>query len=198
MTGLNWPAGFDRTSDGSRERTTKFKVSLADTAADIEQEMDRLDPEDWRVSTDSSGSHTKQSGLPKYSANPSDPGAVLRWTKDGEQFAVACDHYRSLRDNLRTAYLWVNETRKRGDRPVETGETEFAAARLPPADEDSDAVVATGAEPAHEVLEVAPEADPGVIQAAAREKLKTAHPDQGGSTAEFQRIRDAKEAMLDE
>ncbi|MFC3476300.1 J domain-containing protein [Halobacterium litoreum] len=197
MTGLDWPTGFERTEPVNRERTTKFQASIASTTSAIETEMGRLDPSNWKVSTGSGGAHTKRSGLPKHSANPSDPGVVLRWTKDGEQFAVACDAYAKLRDNLRSVYLWVHETRMRSQRPVETGESEFAAARLPPADEDSEAVVAA-AEPAHEVLEVAPDADDGVVKAAYREKLKDAHPDQGGSSAEVHRIRNAKEAMLDE
>jgi len=68
----------------------------------------------------------------------------------------------------------------RSQRPVQTGESEFAAARLPSGEEE-DAVVATA--PPHEVLEVAPDAGDAVVKAAYREKIKSAHPDQGGDSA---------------
>jgi len=197
MSRIEWPQSFDRTDPRHRETSSRFQASIAGTAEDIETEMDRLSPRSWRVDTGSGGSHTRRNGLPKHSANPDDPGVVLRWTEDGEQFAVACDHYTSLRDNLRTVYLWVHETRMRSQRPVQTGESEFAAARLPPADETAHAPAASPDAP-HKVLDVSPDADPGVVEAAYRTKLKQAHPDQGGSRTAVQRVRTAKEAMLDE
>jgi len=41
------------------------------------------------------------------------------------------------------------------------------------------------------VLDVAPDADDGEIEAAYRRRVKDAHPDQGGTIDEFQRVRDA-------
>jgi hypothetical protein len=156
--------------------------------------MDRLDPDGWRASTASGGSYTKADGLPKHNANPDDPGFVLRWQTEEENFAVACDYYRNLRDNVRTVYLWVHETRMRSQRPVTTGESEFAAARLPSGDDD--AVVAQ--EPPHEVLGVAKDAPADVVEAVARRLKANAHPDSGGSREEFQRINDAEETLLSE
>ena len=190
---LDWPPEWERTPTAERSPNRSFQASLADTTEALTTEMGRLDPDEWRASTASGGSYTMANGLPKYNANPDDPGFVLRWTEDGEQFAVACDAYSRLRDNLRAVYLWVHETRMRGQRPVRTGDTEFAAARLPSADED--AVVATA--PPHEILEVAPDAGDEVVKAAARQKKASAHPDQGGNRAEFQRVVEAEEAMLD-
>jgi len=193
MSAIDWPIDWERTPEGERERTTKFNASLAKSTDAIETEMSRMDVDDFRASTASGGSYTKRSGLPKHNANPDDPGFVLRWTDDGEQFAVACDHYADLRDNVRSVYKWINETRLRSQRPVLTGDAEFAAARLPSGDEET-AVVATAAP--HEVLEVAPDASDAVVQAAFRQKMKSAHPDQGGDTEQFERVRNAKEAML--
>jgi len=130
---------------------------------------------------------------PSTTRTPTTPGFVLQWTDDGDQFAVACDHYAKLRDNVRSVYKWINETRLRSQRPVRTGDAEFAAARLPSGDEE-EAVVATAAP--HEVLEVAPDASDAVVQAAFRQQMKSAHPDQGGDAAEFERVKNAKEAML--
>lgn len=196
MSRLDWPAGFDRTAPAAREKNLSYQASIANTTEAIETEMQRLDPSSWRVSTGSGGSYTKANGLPKYNAAPDDPGVVLRWQKDGEQFAVACDAYSRLRDNLRTVYLWVHETRMRGQRPVETGESEFAAARLPPADDETEVVA--GRQPAHEVLGVERDANDAEIRAAARERIKETHPDHGGSEAEFQRVQEARETLLSE
>jgi len=188
---LDWPAGWERTPPAQRERNRSFEASLASTTDDLATEMDRMDVDSWRASI--GNQHTKSNGLPLHNANPDDPGFVLRWTDDGEQFAVACDDYSRLRDNLRTVYLWVHETRMRSQRPVKTGDTEFAAARLPSGDEE-ETVVATAAP--HEVLEVAPDASDAVVEAAYRQKIKSAHPDQGGDAASVARVKNAKKAML--
>jgi len=190
MTGIDWPDGFERTT--RRERNRSFQATLGQTTKDLATEMDRLDADDWRASI--GNQHTKSNSLPHHDANPDDPGFVLRWSKNGEQFAVACDSYSRLRDNVREVYLWVHETRMRGQRAVVTGSSEFAAARLPSGDDDP--VVADW--PPHEVLDVSPDAPDGVVEAAYREKTKEMHPDQGGSTDEFQRLIRSKEAMLGE
>jgi len=188
---LDWPRGWDRTPARQREKNPRFDASIATTTDALATEMDRMDVDEWRGSI--GNAHTKSSGLPLHNAKPDDPGFVLRWTDDGTQFAVACDAYSRLRDNLRSVYLWIHETRMRSQRPVKTGDTEFAAARLPSGDED--AVAATA--PPHEVLEVAPDAGDAVVKAAYREKAKSAHPDQGGDPAEWRRINEAKESMLE-
>lgn len=192
MSSLDWPPEFERTSVHERERNNSYQASLGQTTKEIATEMDRLDPTNWRASTASGGSHVKSSGLPKHSANPDDPGFVLRWSMDGEQFAVACDAFTRLRDNARTVYLWVHETRMRGQRPVTTGESEFAAARLPAGDD----VVEVTAEP-HEILGVPSDASPEEINDAFRERVKQTHPDrEGGSQEAFDRVQRARKAML--
>lgn len=51
--------------------------------------------------------------------------------------------------------------------------------------------------PAAAVLGVDPDASPAEIKKAYRKRVKEAHPDHDGSNEELQRVRDAKEAMLD-
>lgn len=193
---LDWPTGFERTPPGKRKRSSPFRVSLADTSSDIRTEMDRLDADSWRASTGSGGSYTGSNGLPKHNANPDDPGFVLRWRTDDEDFAVACDAYADLRDNARSVCLWVHETRMRSQRAVKTGNAEFAAARLPPGDDDAVTAGSGETEPPHEVLNVGPDAPDDVVKAVARRLKATNHPDSGGSRAEFQRIVNAEKAML--
>ncbi|UWG47024.1 DnaJ-like chaperone fused to ferredoxin [Halanaeroarchaeum sp. HSR-CO] len=191
---LDWPTGFDRTPPVERNPNRHFRASIANTTEELETELYRLDPDEWRA--DIGNQHTKSNGLPQHNANPDDPGFVLRWRKDGEEFAVACDAYTRLRDNLRTVYFWVHETRMRNQRPVETGEDEFAAARLPPGDEEAIAVAPTP-EP-HEILEVAPDAPEAVVRGAARSLKAEHHPDRGGDVEQFKRIVEAEEALLDD
>ena len=190
---IDWPEGFERTAPSDRERTSKFQASLGQTAKSIEGELGRMNVDDWRASV--GRAKTKGNGLPLHDANPDDPGFVLRWTNEGEQFAVACDAYTRLRDNVRAVYLWVHETRMRGNRPVVTGSSQFAAARLPPGDEEREAVVASAAP--HEILGVAPDAPETVKKAAAKRLKKEHHPDQGGDGEQFKRVVRAEEELLE-
>jgi hypothetical protein len=195
---LDWPQGFERTPERDRSPNRSYEVELHDAIDDLAAELDRLDVQDWRLST----AMDHQSRNPNYpyanQPQPDDPSVVVRWRMDDEQYAVACDAYSRVRDNLRTVGLYIREKRKMEQRPVETGESEFANARLPPADED-DVVVAGGSRvPPHEILEVDPDADPEIVKAAYRAKVKDAHPDSGGSRDAFRRIQSAKNAMLGE
>ncbi|MHB9288162.1 DnaJ domain-containing protein [Halobacteriales archaeon Cl-PHB] len=190
---IDWPGWAERTASAARSRTSKFSVTLAQAINRIEAAlMDRLEADDWRLST--AAPHRKKDGRPYADANPDDPGAVLRWSKGGEQYAVACDHYDALRDNVRAIGLYIEEKRKMSNRPVVTGQDEFATARLPGGDQDAIAPDP----PAHEVLGVAEDAPERVVKAAYQEKVKEVHPDAGGSKEEFQRVERAREAMLDE
>lgn len=197
MTSIDWPAGFERTPEADRQRCRKYDVSLSQAFSDLETELGRLGVDDYRYSFDADQRKTDQ--RPYARASPDDPGFVLRWTMDGDQYAVACDRWNRLRDNVRTVGLYLNEKRKMEQRPVETGESEFANARLPPGDEDAEIIVAgTGqTESPHEVLDIDPEAPDEVVKAAFRAKAKDAHPDKGGSRDEWQQLQNAKEAMLD-
>ena len=80
------------------------------------------------------------------------------------------------------------------DRPVVTGQDEFATARLPSGDEDD---VVAADPPPHEVLGIQPDAPDDVVKAAARAMTKETHPDAGGASEAFQRVKRAEEAMLD-
>jgi len=174
---LNWPEGFQRTPPGKRESTPKFSKSFSGTKTELDAEMERLGVDGW--------------ALDDVSGSSGDPGVVVRWRKDGTDYAVACDFYTSKTDNLRATYLWLNETRMRNQRPVETGQDQLAAAQLPSKDAD----VAADPEP-HVVLGVEPDADEDDVMDAFREKVKEVHPDYGGSQAAFSRVKRARDKLL--
>jgi hypothetical protein len=198
MPSLDWPTGFERTDDADREPNNRIKVSLAQAFDGVEQELARLGVDEGSYRYDFDAPQRKTDQRPYSRANPDDPGFVLRWKMDAANYAVACDAYSRLRDNVRAIGLYLREKRKMEQRPVETGESEFANARLPPAGEDQAVVAAEAATPAHQILGVDPDASDEEVQEAARERLLEAHPDHGGSAAELAEIRNAREAMLDE
>lgn len=188
---VGWPVQFgDRTSAGQRSKNRKYEVTLSTAFDDLEGELDRLGVDDYRYSFDAQ--QRQRDGRPYSRASPDDPAFVLRWTKQGEQYAVGCDAYSRLRDNVRTVGLYVREKRMMEKRDVRTGETEFSNLRLPSGDE-----AVAGEAPPHVVLGVEPDADSETVREAFRERAKEAHADTGGSTEEFIRVKEAKEAMLE-
>lgn len=189
---LEWPTGFERTPTDGQTRNRNFDVSLSQAFDDLEAELSRLEVDSFRYSFDAN--QRKSDQRPYSRANPDSPAFVLRWSMSGEQYAVACDRFSRLRDNVRTVGLYVREKRKMEQRPVVTGESEFANARLPPADDEP----ITADVPPHKILDVDPNASASEVRCAFREQVKDAHPDNGGSAAEFQRLTDAKEALTTE
>jgi|GEM_PF-643127 len=198
---VDWPPWADRTSPRRRERTSKFSVTLHQAISDIETELeDRLGVDDWRVST--SAPHRKSDGLPYSDSNPDDPAVAVRWSMDGDQYCVACDEYTKPRDNMRAIGLYIREKRKMSNRPVKTGQDEFATARLPGGDSDDDVIVAGTPEPeldeerAADLLGVAAGAPDRVVETAFQEAVKDGHPDHGGD-ASVQRLKEAREVLTD-
>jgi len=186
---IDWPDGFERTPRTERTKNRNYEVDLQQAIEDLDAELDRLDVDDWRLST----AMDHQSRNPNYpyanQPEPEDPGVVVRWSMDGDQYAVACDAHTRVRDNLRTVGLYIREKRKMEQRPVTTGEAEFANARLPSGEDDP---------PPHEVLGVDPDAPEAVVQGAYRAKVQDVHPDKGGSAEALKRVKRSQEAMLDE
>lgn len=189
---VDWPVTFDRTSPGHREKNNKFDVTLARSFSDLEDELERLGVDDFDYEFDAR--QRNRDKRPYANARPDDPSFVLRWSMSGEQFAIACDHYSRLRDNVRTVGKYVQEKRMMKSRPIESGESEFANARLPSGEEE--AIVADP--PAHTILGVGENASANQIKNAFRRLTKVCHPDQGGSQEEMTAIKEARDEMLED
>jgi hypothetical protein len=195
MTGVDWPPQFgERTPRSERRTTRRFEVDRRQAIKDLAAELGRLGVDDWTLETETDH-RSDRPNIPYASApEPDDPVAVVRWTVSGDQFAVGCDQWTKLRDNLREIGLYVREKRKMESRPVATGEAEFSTLRRP-APED---VPPGGVTPPHEILGVDADASEQAIVKAYRERVKEVHPDQGGSASELEAVRRAKEVMLGE
>jgi hypothetical protein len=193
---LDWPDEFARTPDGDREEYPGvFQVTRSTAFGNVLDELSRWDGV-TDVQLDSGAEHQKQNPNKPYArASFDDPGVVVRFTKDGEQMAAACDRWDNPRDNAQDLYHYLHETRMQEQRGTVTAESEYEKLRLPSGEED--AVAADP--PPHEVLEVAPDAPESIVEGAYRAKVQETHPDKpGGSREAFERVQRAREAMLDE
>ncbi|QGX95916.1 J domain-containing protein [Haloplanus rallus] len=192
---LNWPDEFARTSAEDREEYPGgFQVTRSTAFGNVLDELSRWDGV-TDVQLDSGAEHQKQNPNKPYArASFDDPSVVVRFTKDGEQMAAACDRWDNPRDNAQDLYHYLHETRMQEQRGTVTAESEYEKLRLPSGEED--AVAADP--PPHEVLDVSPDAPEAVIEGAYRAKVQETHPDKGGSQEAFERVQRAREAMLDE
>ena len=193
MSDLDWPEEFERTPIEDRESYPGgFRVTQSQAFQNVLDELRGWEGvTDVQFSTDAQ--HIKSGVRPYRNASPDDPGVVVRFTKDGEEMAAACDRWNNLRDNAQDLYHYLHETRMQEQRGTVTAESEYQKLRLPSGDED--AVV--GRQPPHEVLGVAPDAPEAVVKGAARSLKAEHHPDRGGDETQFKRVVSAEEAMLE-
>ena len=194
MTEIDWPAAIDRTPEEDRETYPHgFGVSRREAFDHLLEQLRKMDATDVQVDT-AADHQSRNPNLPYSEAQADDPALVVRYKLEGTPHIVAMDKWDSLRDNTRAVGLTLEAKRALTRYGVESVESEFSTHRLPSGDEDA---IATGPPP-HEVLEVAPDADPEVVQAAAKRRKAQTHPDAGGDEAAFKRVVEAEEAMLND
>lgn len=188
---LDWPPEYDRTPEAEREPYPHgFKVTRTEAFQSILDELSRMDGvTDVQLSFGAEQT-VRDPNRPYADATFDDPGVVVRFSRNGEDFAMPCDRWDNPRDNARAIALTIEAKRALTRYGVETIESEFRRLRLP-----SGTGVVTGDPPPHEVLGVEPDAHPRAVRAAYRERVKEAHPDQGGSAEELAQVKRAREAM---
>jgi hypothetical protein len=192
---LDWPAEFERTDASDRTAYPGgFRVTRSAAFSNVLDELQTWDGV-TDVQLDSGAEHQQRNPNKPY-ANGSydDPGVVVRFNKDGEDMAAACDRWDSPRDNAQDLYHYLHETRMQEQRGTVTAESEYEKLRLPSGEGETVAA----APPAHDVLGVEPDATQAEIRAAYKDRLKEVHPDQGGSAEALERVRDAYEVLSDD
>lgn len=180
---LNWPDGVARTPESERVSANRFDTPFRRTKSDLADEMRRMEVDDWR--------------LDDHRGSGGDPGIVIRWIKDGKEYAVAADQYRQKSSNLREAFLWLKETRKSSERDVATARDAFAAAALTDGSERVAGRPAPSEEP-YKVLGVPEDSSLEAVEQAYREFVQQDHPDKGGDREEFVRVKKAYESIKGE
>lgn len=105
LSNLDWPEEFERTDPTDREpypggsqvtRSTAFQNGLGE----LQRWEDVTD-----IQVDSGAEHQKRNPNVAYAnASFDDPGAVVRFRKDGDQVGAACDRWDNTRDNAQDLY----------------------------------------------------------------------------------------------
>jgi hypothetical protein len=173
---LTWPAGQPRTK--SRKRSP-FKVTFGKALDELIWSLRQLGAADIVIS---SNVPTKRDGLPYADEDDYDePGVSLWFNRKNKPFVIACDAYRSPRDNIRALGLTIDALR--------SIERHGSASLMEQAFTGFTALPAHAAEPSwYEVLGVAPTAPIDEIKAAYRRLAFEAHPDRGGAEENMKRI----------
>jgi hypothetical protein len=187
---LQWPVGWTRTHHDDR-RASIYQVSFARARDEVLRSVRLLGGVDVVISSDIA---LRRDGLPYANqGEPRDPGIAVYWTQHNQPRVMACDCWRTVRDNLRAVGLTIDALRaidrSGATQLLERAFTGFAA--LP------ENAGSNGAPDWREVFCVSREA---VISRAQLEQLyraqvRHAHPDLNGGSAErmvvLNRARDA-------
>jgi len=187
---LQWPVGWTRTHRDDR-RASIYQVSFARARDELLRSVRLLGGDDIVISSDVA---LRRDGLPYANqGEPGDPGVAVYWTQRNQPRVMACDCWRTVRDNLRAIGLTIDALRaidrSGATQLLERAFTGFAA--LPENAGDN------GAPDWREVFCVSREAviSRAQIEQLYRAQVRHAHPDLNGGSAErmvvLNRARDA-------
>lgn len=182
---LQWPVGWTRTHHDDR-RASIYQVSFARARDEVLRSVRLLGGVDVVISSDIA---LRRDGLPYANqGEPRDPGIAVYWSQDNQPRVMACDCWRTVRDNLRAVGLTIDALRaidrSGATQLLERAFTGFAA--LP----ESTTVVRSWRDVLH--LNGQPVTQRDVLEAFKR-RLPFCHPDSGGShdlMVELNRARD--------
>lgn len=186
---LAWPPDWPRSAVAVASR---FKTTFAKSRDELLAELGRLGAV---AVTLSMNVPLRDDGLPyARNATPKDPGVAVYFTWKGRQYALACDQWERVGDNLRSVFLTVQAIRGierwGASSMLERAFTGFAA--LPPA--------APPRTPWHKVLGVPETATKDEARRARRTLATVYHPDSGSHPdparmAEINAAVDEREAL---
>lgn len=197
---LHWPAGRLRTPASARRRANfsqrvhngRFEetkaLSIAASHERLQFEVDRLDARNVILSTNQ---ELRLDGRPRSgNGEPADPGAALWFTLRKRDMVLACDRWDRLADNIAAIAKHIEALRGIERWGVGSLEQAFAGYEALPKAEAPDA---GGKRDWWIVLGVDRAASMAEIEAAWRERIRAAHPDNGGSKDEAAAINRARD-----
>ncbi len=189
---LSWPAGWVRTSP-ERRKSSRYKVTEHEAMRSVLGQLRMMGGRGPLVSTNR---RLRRDGLP-YSGDrePEDPGVAVYWTdRRGQPRVMACDCWRTIRENYRAIALSLDSIRALeragASQVIQRAYDGFKA--LP------------RAKSCWEVLELDPklarhwsrQVATAEINTAHRRLARENHPDHGGSSAAMARINGARDEAL--
>lgn len=186
---LSWPAGLPRTLSYRRSRAA-FKQSIKSATDFTQGEVKRMGGMYLVIS---SGMELRRDGLPYANQKqPDDPGVAVYFLRRGKQMTFACDRWDRVHDNLYAIAKTIEAIRGierwGSSEMMERAFAAFEALPPPPrADEPS----------WRDVLGLQGKPTRDEIDAAYREKAKTAHPDAGGNRSAWDRLVGAYEKAIE-
>jgi hypothetical protein len=189
---LEWPEGWARTEERARKSSSPFMTTFAKARKELSEELERLKATNAVMT---SWLPARQDGEPFQDAarrKLEDPGVAVYFLREGRQVVMARDAYWSVHDNLRSIGLAIEHLRglerHGGGAMMERAFEGFLA--LPAPERKKPARLWP------EVLQVAPDAEDWMIEAAFRHHSKTRHPDGGGTIDAFNELAAAREEGL--
>lgn len=191
---LEWPVGHPRTPRGRRRYSRFGKWTYHSAAVELDEELRKLGGVRWVIS---SNLRVRQAdGLPlSRQGSIDDPGVAVyverrirepqTGTRTIRMFAISCDVYRSVEDNIRALTLVVSAMRtiERHGSPqlMEQAMSGFKMLTAPPDVQP----------PWYEVLGCAEDVTLLEAESIYRRLLREKHPDRGGSDEDALRLHNA-------
>jgi hypothetical protein len=171
---LTWPQGWPRTPAYKRERSS-FKVTPGAAMTDLLEELRRLGARDVIISSNLA---LRGDGLP-YARQPKhdDEGIAVYFTRKGVDMVLACDKYGRREENMRAISKTIDAIR--------------GIERWGSSDMMERAFTGFTALPSPVALSWRDVLDPADPLGSYRRLRSQAHPDRGGSDAEFAKIEAA-------
>jgi hypothetical protein len=185
---LAWPAGWKRAH--VPRLYSRYKVGFTQARHGVLRAPDLMRGRDIVISTNVP---LRRDGLPLATfSEPSDPGVAVYWTQ-GQPRVIACDYWRTVRENLRAIGIALE-----GIRSIDrSGATQILARAFV----GFTALPASTTSPLRtwrEVLGLTGRPSREVIDEAYRRCAGRAHPDAGGSHEQMVEVNRAREEALRE
>lgn len=188
---LAWPTGRPRTPAHHR-KDSKFKTNGG--ALTVAKAADRVAAELTRLGAIygvmSSNLEVRNDGRPRSGQrNPEDPGVCVYFQLSRKPYAMACDRYRTVADNLAAIAAHIDATRAITRHGVASAEETLQAFQALPSPDSPPT-----ARQWWDVLGVASRPSISEVDAAYRKLATERHPDRGGSEAAMAELNAAREA----
>jgi hypothetical protein len=100
---IHWPAGWARHPATGSRKNSRYEVSFGTARNDVLKSLRLLGSSEVVVS---SNVPVRHDGLPYATyTEPTDPGCCVYWVRKGKPQVMACDQWRTVRENLRAIGL---------------------------------------------------------------------------------------------